>query len=184
MPNTANTTTQDDLLSDLLSVHAKRDASNGSIQVVKATKGMYPYIAEVEARLNWADQLNLKTPEGLTPRASLDAWMAALTVEVKALKRVVSIKVAIKYWMALNTAANFMLDTDSGDDYNPEKGRQYKLLAESITKALKEATNNQLNCSHSPTKKDGYYFFPAEMRKLEDDEVEAVKPVWMQKAGL
>jgi hypothetical protein len=184
MPNTANTTAQaDNLLSELLSVQASKATIQGNIQVVKApNKGLYPYVAEVEARLDWADMLGLKTADGLTPRASLDAWMEAVTIQSKPLGRTVSIKVAVKFWQMLNNSKNWLRDTN-----NPKrdvlKSDQYDLQAQALTAELKAATDGMLNCSHSFSKKDGYFFWPTDIKNMSDEEAEECLPVWMIKAG-
>lgn len=185
MPNTANDTTAQagTLLTELLGVQTSKETIQGNIKVVKApSKGLYPYMAEVETRLNWADTLGLKTDDGLTPRQALDTWMETLTIHIKALEKTVSVKVAVKYWQLLNNSANWLCNTD-----NPEmdsvKGDYYKKIAASITEELKAVTLGQMNCSHSFTKKDGYFFFPTDIKTMSDEEAEQCQPVWMIKAG-
>jgi hypothetical protein len=185
MPNTANDTTAqaDTLLTELLGVQASKATIQGNVQVVKApSKGLYPYIADVEARLDWADNLGLKTDDGLTPRQALDTWMATLTIQSKPLGKTVSIKVAVKYWQMLNNSANWLADTDN-PDADLAKSLEYKKLAASITEELKAATLGQMNCSHSFTKKDGYFFFPTDIKQMSDEEAQQCQPVWMIKAG-
>ena len=185
MPNTANDTTAQagTLLTELLGVQTSKETIQGNIKVVKApSKGLYPYMAEVETRLNWADTLGLKTDDGLTPRQALDTWMATLTIHIKAIEKTVTVKGAVKYWQLLNNSANWLADT-ANPDADLAKSLEYKKIAASITEELKAATLGQMNCSHLYNKKDGYFFFPVDIKNMSDEEAEQCQPVWMIKAG-
>jgi hypothetical protein len=108
--------------------------------------------------------------------------METLTIHIKALEKTVSVKVAVKYWQLLNNSANWLCDSKN-PEMDSAKGDSYKKIAASITEELKAVTLGQMNCSHSPGKKDGYFFFPVDIKSMSDEEAEQCQPVWMIRAG-